>query len=211
MTTKTLKTERKPVEGSSAKENSGVNMLVKEVRKRAQEEKQALMAEYKKNLEEEKRKIKEDIADYKIRLEEELRNVHEKLLADYRKKREFELRMDLLEEKENLLQSATEELLEEILALPFEKRKELYVKALERNKHLFREEFTLFVPRNRMREAGEIFSAIGLSPRTEEEGTERKEGFLIRGKDFIFVLSLEELIKNTVEERKDYFVKTLFL
>lgn len=188
-----------------------VDILISTVREKTEEEKEKIRKEHERKTAEEERQKKEEIARKEKDSSERLLRKREKMIEDYRKEKEFELRMKILNEKKGIMEEATRFAVKEVFSLPEERKKQIFLQELEKIRNLFeKRDVFVFSPPGKKKEVEEVLEKAGIEAGVEEKEMDLKEGMLVKGKDFIARISLEDMIHGAVKEEKNYFFNLLF-
>ncbi len=184
--------------------------LLAKVKDEKREKELALKREHKtalENLDSQKRQEMEELRDS---LEKELNEKKNDLLTKKERKKSFELKMERLETKKELLQEAKKEALSRLEDLPVEKKKEIYLSMLKDEIDLIKEADDIFIPRGKKDKLSPILTEAGINTEPIEKELEFKEGFLIQGGRWKLEVTLEEIVERLISRDKKSFVNLLF-
>ena len=184
--------------------------LLAKVKDEKREKELALKREHKtalENLDSEKREEMEDLRD---RLEKELADKKEDLLTKKERKKSFELKMERLELKKELLKEAKAEALKRLNDLSVEKKKHIYLSMLKEEIDLIKEAEEISIPEGKKEKLAPILKEAGVEIEPTEKRLDFKEGFLINGKRWKLEVTLEEIVERMISRDKKSFVNLLF-
>ena len=183
--------------------------LLDKVEKDAQKEIEALRKEHSLVLEKIDSEGKEKVEELKKEKEEELEKERKKILADYEKEKEFQLKMELLEMKRNILEDAASSVKKEIEKIDLSRKKEIFRKKAKEAEKMNGKKFLVFVSSGKKKEMEDVFEGVPKENVVEKKIGE-KEGFVIEGQNFVFKVTLPAIVDEAIEKEKDFFAGLLF-
>ncbi len=183
--------------------------LLDKIEKDAQEEIEALRKEHSLALEKIDSERKEKVEDLKKEKREELERERKRILDDYEKEKEFQLKMELLEMKKNILEDAASSMKKEVKEINLSRKKEIFRKKAGEAEKVNGRKFLVFVPSGKKKEMEDVFKDVPKKNIVEKKIGE-EEGFVIEGKNFIFKVTLSDIVDEAIEKEKDFFARLLF-
>ncbi len=184
--------------------------LISRVREDTESEKRRIITEHEMLISEKESEKEEQILRKKKDLSLALEKEKDKIVSDYRKEKEFILRIKLLEEKRKLFAKALSGAKKEIFSLSPEEKRKIYVRRLKEAKTMIVGNVSVCVSPGMKDEAEKIIRESGISADVNEKDIGVKEGFFIEGVDFSMFLSLEDIVHEEVERNKGHLVNLLF-
>lgn len=175
-----------------------VKLLTDQIWKEAEKEKESLRKSLNGEIGRIDRIYQEKIKAVEKNLRIDLEKEKEKEISSYKERKDFELKMERLLLKEELLNKAVSKIKKDFSGLPL---KEVYKKKLAELKSL--SPVKVIVPLGEASLFKEIFPGIKI-----EEGS-IKNGFIVEGEKFFFEVSIDLIIDETVSNEKGYFSSLL--
>ncbi|MGM0439167.1 MAG: hypothetical protein ACQEP3_01880 [Patescibacteria group bacterium] len=184
--------------------------LLAKVKDEKREEELALKREHKtalENLDSEKRAELESIKD---ELQKEFGEEKESLLTKKERQKSFELKMERLDLKKELLEKAKEEALKKLEDLSVEEKKDIYLANLKEEKQLLEEAEEILIPKGKKNNLAPILKEAGVDQKPQEKDLDFSEGFLVKGGRWRLEITLEEILERQISRDKKKFVNLLF-
>ncbi len=152
---------------------------------------------------------KQQMEELRKEKEKELDSEREKVLLDYEKEREFQLNMELLKTKKQLLEEASLSAKKSVGDSAKEQKQEMLRKKVREVEDVIGEKSLVFVASGKKREMSDIFQGIPVKNIVEKSSI-KNDSFVIEGKKFVFRVSLNEIVAQIIEKEKDFFAGLLF-
>ncbi len=152
---------------------------------------------------------KQKMEELRKKKEEELEAEREKTLLDYEKEKEFQLNMELLKTKKELLEEAASSAKKSVGDSAKEQKQEMLRKKVKEVEEVIGEKCLVFVAPGKKQEMLDIFQGIPANNIVEKSSIEN-DSFIIEGKRFVFRVSLDEIVDQVIEKEKDFFARLLF-
>ena len=184
--------------------------LLAKVKDEKREQELSLKREHKTALEDLDSKKREELESVKDELEKDLEAQKKDLLTKKERAKSFDLKMDRLEVKKDLLEKAKEKVLEKLEGLPVEKKKEIYLANLKEERELLEEASEILVPEGKKDKLAPVLKQAGVDMDPIEVDLDFKEGFLVKGGRWKLEVTLEEILEKQISRDKKKFINLLF-
>jgi len=182
--------------------------LLNQIKKEANEEIDSLEKGGSSDLAEIDRQGEEGINLLRDKKEKDLSEEKEKILTNYEKEKDFEMGMEVLTFKKEIMKKAISKIKEIAKDLSVHQKKEIFRKKIEEIKGKIKGDCLVFVPHNRKNEFSDLFKEIGQEKiRKKELGFE--DGFVIESSEFILGVDLSGLVDQMIEKEKEFFFPLL--
>lgn len=178
-----------------------LKLLINQIKKEAEERKASLQKEHERELKEIDLKFKKEEEELKKSFDLELEKEKEQTVSSYKEKKEFELKMELLSLKDELINKAVSKAKKSLLEMPFEEKKDFYRKKIEELENISFKR--VIVPQEKKEQFKELF------PKVEITEGDFEEGFIVEGEGFSFEVSLPSIVDEVVSNDKSYFLSLL--
>ncbi len=183
--------------------------LLGKVEEDAKKEIEALKKESAVELEKMDVEKKQQMEELRKDKEKELDSEREKVLLDYEKEKEFQLNMELLKTKKQLLEEASLAAKKSVGDSAKEQKHEMLRKKVQEVEGVIGEKSLVFVASGKKREMSGIFQGVPVE-NIIEKGNVKNDSFVIEGKKFVFRVSLDEIVDQLIQKEKDFFANLLF-
>ncbi len=153
---------------------------------------------------------KQELESLKQELEQELKHKKEDLLKKKEREQLFCLKMERLEIKKSLLSNAKKQVLARLENLPFDKKKEIYLKRIKKEQGIINQAEEVIAPYSKKQEIVFILEEAGINKEVKEGEIKAKEGFLVKGDKWFFSITLEEILDKHINQNKKRLIDILF-
>ena len=184
--------------------------LLAKVKDEKRQEEVSLKREHKNALENLDTRKRDELERVKKRLDNELEEKKRDLLEKKERQEAFNLKMDRLELKKELLDEAKAKVLEDMEKLSIDKKKEIYLSSLKEQKDLLNEADEIAVPEGKKKNLEPILKEAGIKITPKEKNLDFGEGFLVKGERWTVEVTLEEILEREISRNKKKFVNLLF-
>lgn len=178
-----------------------LKLLINQIKKDAEERKASLQKEHESEIKEIDLKFKKGAEELKQSFELEFEKEKEQTVSSYKENKEFELKMELLSLKDELITKAVAKAKKLLLEMPFEEKKDFYRKKIKEIENISFKR--VIAPRGKKEQFKELF------PKAEITEGVFEEGFVIEGEGFSFEVSLPSIVDEVVSNYKSYFLSLL--
>ncbi len=185
------------------------DLLAKVKDKRRQREIE-MKKEHQERLDEIKERKKKEYEDLKSDLDNCYSEKRQELFSKKLRTEEFDLQMERLELKKELLEEAKEKTLEDLEDLSEKEKAEIYLKRIKKEKDLLKDASKISVPKGKKKELEPILKEAGIEKSPEEKDLEFKEGFLFSGDRWSVSITLDDILNSKVKKERKELVNLLF-
>ncbi len=178
---------------------SSLNSIILEIEKEAEIKKEELIKKHRLELEKMQRENQKEIAFLEKEMNEEIEKEKKKTIENYKGKKEFEHKMNVLSLKESLIREAVSMAKEKIRGYSFEERKVFYLKKIKELTN-FSLSGKVFVPEGKSLEIRNLFQD---NIEVIEKPLKTEDGFIVEGEKFSFEVSISSVIDEIVLKNKN--------
>ncbi len=180
--------------------------LINQIKKETQKEIETLKQEHDSVLEKINRKQEKEIKEIEKQQEKKTDKHRKKILMNYQKDTEFQIKMQALKLKKELISQAISQAKQQANNFSIEQKKKIFKDKIDEINKYLKDDYIVFVPKSKKND----FNGIVDLNKVQEKELNFSNGFVIENDKIIFEVSLDSLIDELIEKDNDYFANVLF-